>query len=176
MKFELEKFRSKAKRPILALMVLFVAGTTFLVDMPEYLNGVQSSNWQSKEGTLEARDVSVLDVGSSKALQMKFKYRYVVSNRLYFGNRLRFQQPKLFDGIQISNLEKKYKVGDKVKVFYEPNNPANSCLEPGGHISLVLSHLVIYIILALIIYFSIYPKLEKVKSIKQEEIKVESTT
>ena len=176
MKLDLEKFKEHAHRPLVVTLIVLVIGTTAFLDLPEYINGIQSGSWETQTGTLEEMRVDVVDVGSSRALDLKMKYRYAVSGRLYFGERLKFQETKLKDGLVISKLEKKYKKGDSVKVYYDRSDPAKSCLEPGGEVTVLISHLVIYVMFALIIYFSAYPRFEKDNSVKTNEIKVKSAT
>lgn len=156
--------RKDIQKPLIISLVVFVIGCLAINDLPEYIYGVLSNNWSKTEGTLLARNIEGVEVGSSNVLKMELKYQYVANGQIIFGKRLRFQETSAYSGLAISKLEKKYKAGEKVTVFYDPNNAKNACLEPGGKIMDVVSHFVIYCMLAVIIYFSVYPIIDKTNS------------
>ena len=53
-------------------------------------------------------------------------------------------------------------------VFYNSANPAQSCIEPGANFMDIVSHFLIYVIFAVIVYFSAYPRLYKLNSQKPD--------
>ena len=79
--------------------------------------------------------------------------------RRSFGERVRFGE---VSNKQIAeNLLEKYKPGDEVKVYYNPNNPKDSVLEPGisfGMMLMPMLGLVVIVcgILGVIIFFKFF--------------------
>ena len=145
--------------PTIVILGIFILGTFFAWDFQEFFKGISSSNWQTVDGTILSRDTKLINVGTSTVLDMQCKYQYRYQGVIYIGDTIRFQQHPVFNGNVVAAFEKKYSVGDKVKVYFDKNDPKDSCLEPGASFFEPLSHLIIYIILALIIYFSAYPKI-----------------
>lgn len=64
------------------------------------------------------------------------EYKYSVSDELIVGNLIRFGGVTSAFGDNVSKYLRKYKKGNKAVVYYNPDNPEESVLEPGIHTSM----------------------------------------
>ncbi len=116
------------------IFFLFGAFLLFLFTQ-EWLMGFASVNWQTTQGKII----------SSKAVVCRSKYslvdnyvadiiyEYSVSNVLYSSRNITYSMdsPIVYCG-NAEKMMKQYPVGMSVLVYYEPENPKNSVLRPGG--------------------------------------------
>ena len=103
------------------------------------MRGGASKKWPSVQGTvLESRVIERKNFSTKRAVathstiyEAHILYGYKVGNRSYTSNRICFGPPDEGAG----ELVKKYPVGKVVRVYYDPNDPGNSVLEPGSKTS-----------------------------------------
>lgn len=90
----------------------------------------QSQNWAKTSGQIISARVGFV---SSKGIVYfpDIVYRYTIAGIAYEGKQVSFG---FREGDKTSTQEKvaQYPVGSRVDVFYNPESPNESCLEPGG--------------------------------------------
>lgn len=96
-----------------------------------------SPDWPYVEGEmLEARARAHNETGDQKGTPnhqwfSEVRYRYTVNGQSYTGTRLRAFGLNHFDEQQALQELAPFKVGSKVRVYYDPRDPASSVLIPG---------------------------------------------
>jgi len=122
---------------IVGILLLVPGGVAFTLSVNQVWLGITSKNWPAAEGmvTRSLIDLSAARAGASGPITHTYKanirYQYEVNGKLYSGD-------KIFVTDYISKelaFEKKqeieYPVGSSVIVYYDPDNPELSVLEPG---------------------------------------------
>lgn len=99
-------------------------------------NGLVSPGWEQTQGTVlrAGLEQSGLQYGP------KVVYRYDVDGHAYENVRISFPDTRDSGStaIQLRKLTAKYPVGGPCTVYYNPANPATSCLEPGVNYLLLI--------------------------------------
>lgn len=173
-KFDPDELTRKLHKPIVIGLVMFVLVALCLSDLPPFINGLQAKSWPSVLGTLKEVNVEPYKIGTASGFENSLSYMYRVGSQVYFGSRIKFQEKRLYSGMETAEFGKKYAIGKSVKVLYNPDNPKQCCLVPGASIVRVFNQFVIYLMLSLIIYLSIYPRLAPVKVAKPDKQPVEA--
>ena len=155
-------------KPIIIGLAIFVVVSLAIADMPDFILGNAAKNWPTTSGTIKERKVEPYKMGTTTGFKNSVSYVYMVGTRVIFGDRIKFQPKILYDGLETAEFEKCYPVGKKLIVHYNPDNHDQSCLQPGASSAKLLGQLVIYLILAAIIYFSIYPVLNEEEQAEKE--------
>lgn len=86
------------------------------------------------------------------------KYQYKVNGSPFEGSRITFARAG-FDFLDASNIRDQFAVGQKVPVYYNPSNPADSVLKPkatAGMFSRIPGYFVTLVGLLLLAYQIIY--------------------
>ncbi len=115
------------------MVVFFLIGAMGIVitSLNTY-RGIQSSSWHFVYGevlTMGVSDTMNLKSGGS---ELRVNYRYRVDRKEYKGHRLSFTKSYGYsDKTKWDYGYKQYPVHSKVKVFYNPDDPSDSVLEPG---------------------------------------------
>lgn len=139
---------------ILAVILLF-AGMAVLDGWRRYKSGKASQTWPSTDGVILASELKT-DIGKSDDMEPKYKaaitYRYAVEDYEYTGERVSFAGQTFLEKGKADNLVKRYNKGKRVKVYYDPETPHVSVLEPGT----VSGPPFVSIILMLIILFFLF--------------------
>ena len=107
----------------------------------------RSTGWNTASGSV----ISSKIVGSGKNKKPEIKYVYTVNDRNYTGDQIYIGPDPMGGGIGIpSPLEftRKYPEGKPVKIYYDPDDPARSVLEPGiNRIIVLLSAMGVFFLL-----------------------------
>ncbi len=103
----------------------------------------RSMFWPHVEGTILAADIGLQQdrvnqfSGPPQRVVAHIRYRYTVAGREYMGERIRLARTK-------SNLTRlaqadvqRFSEGARVKVYYDPDDPANAVLDPGSFVYLI---------------------------------------
>lgn len=91
-----------------------------------------SKGWPSVEGSVVSSNVRLVGFGKKKKYQADVRYDYRVDGRPYLGSRIRLGDTTGSSESAQQALANKYPTGTGVKVFYDPQSPGQSVLEPGG--------------------------------------------
>lgn len=86
--------------------------------------GKESESWPVVEGSF----VSESSSGQKKKKRIHISYEYRVDGVSYKNSRVNFADDKASK----RKIRDQYDVGDKLKVYYQPDNPEQSVLEPGA--------------------------------------------
>ena len=63
--------------------------------------------------------------------QAKVSYKFDVAGKSFWGSRISYGDQESTSSSHADALEKKYNPGKEVTVYYMPDNPKESLLEPG---------------------------------------------
>lgn len=103
------------------LLLLGVGGRVLLRSLP-------TTSWPSTSGVV--KESGVQPVGRSGPDEARVSYRYVVAGQSYTGTRIGYMLPSSDAGAR--RLANRYAPGMEVRVYYDPGDPADSVLRPGG--------------------------------------------
>ena len=113
---------------------LVLAGLALLrKSLGELIRALASKRWPTAEGRILkcVRDsYSVSEDGPPSGLP-DVEYSYSVDGVDHIGTRISFADLAYLGDGATAGFVKKHPRGGKVRVFYDPKNPANSLLEPG---------------------------------------------
>lgn len=116
---------------IILIMVVVVSLLIILYQLFLLFKISQSKNWKEADGEIISSDLVVTSKGDNNTVfRARITYHYIVENnkyvsrRIYYGDRL----SSSFKNIYNKQL-KKYPIGQKIKVFYNPLNNNESVVE-----------------------------------------------
>lgn len=91
-----------------------------------------SESWPSAEATVLRSEVEVFGGGADthKRNYAEVNYEFSVDGKVYTGDRIKFGYSKTGSRFTAEGLVKRYRKGKKVPVYYMPNDPRQSVLEP----------------------------------------------
>ena len=95
-------------------------------------NAKASSSWPTAEGTVTASDVtysSSADGGESNSPEIS--YQYTTNNVGYESHTIKFGENSYSSRRKAEGIASGYPIGKKVIVYYDPQEPERSVLEPG---------------------------------------------
>ncbi|HEY5706791.1 MAG TPA: DUF3592 domain-containing protein [Terrimicrobiaceae bacterium] len=87
-----------------------------------------SSAWPQVSGEITHSEITDSDSSYSPLV----RYKYSVSDRSFAGERICFGLDRMFAGYKFAQrYTQRYPVGSPVAVYYDPDQPSQSVLEPG---------------------------------------------
>lgn len=123
------------KRYILVLSISFLlVGTLFSVkSLYLILNAYKSKSWPTVNGIIVSSEIEQKSVMDShrKQYRLKIFYYYYVNNEKYESERISFSEKSYPTKIKAQEQLDKYTKNSNIKVFYNPQNPTQSVIEPG---------------------------------------------
>jgi len=109
------------------------------VSVSNYICAKNSGSWPSETGVvidsdiLEIRNAGDVVTAGVVEYEVYIKYRYKVNDTEFLNSTISFPNPPHFaDRGNAHKYRVKYPVNRRVVVYYNPNNPAESCVERGG--------------------------------------------
>ncbi len=109
-----------------------VMGILFIVfGIRNHSLGKESENWPTVQGSL----VSESSSRPKKKKRVHVFYEYQVNGLTYKNSRVNFRDDKASK----KKIRDRYKVGDALKIHYQPGNPEQSVLEPGASIGSLMA-------------------------------------
>jgi hypothetical protein len=119
---------------------MVMCGLTFLAGAP--LSGYflanllrearASARWPHVAGKLTAAEIREIDLGLKQRFRTDVAYEYAVDGRLYTGTRIRLSDGDWDDREAAERHLEGLAPGQKVTVYYRPDDPAQSVLRPGA--------------------------------------------
>jgi hypothetical protein len=98
------------------------------------VQGYNSQHWPQAEGVIRSATIIIFG-GRNRGYAPKVLYDYQVGGISYSGSRVLFASyrplNRYWNQADAQSIVDRYPQGKQVKVFYAPNNPHNSVLEPG---------------------------------------------
>ena len=88
-----------------------------------------SSGWQKTSGQVSRSEMG--NCTSKGSCQIFVEYQYTVRDREYKSDNIRARTHDSFYQPEAESKLQQYKVGAAVDVYYDPDDPTTSCLEPG---------------------------------------------
>jgi len=164
----MSQFSRKLEKPFQAILIMGAFVFFGFMDMPSYIRGLNAENWLETKGKIDSYDQQYITLGRDPAWTPKVQYHYTVNAVDYTSERISFQPPMGIPGYDTGQFSEKYKAGNEVKVFYDPNNPRQSYLENHPSLTIPIAHLVAYLIFVFILYFSVYPKIDDTANISDK--------
>ncbi len=138
---------------VMGILFVIVGALLILWGVSAALSATRTTHWPTVSGRViasrievkEQKTLSPSSKGASyykqKRYYPKIEYPYSVQGKEFTGTKVK----ALFSGRisyltewQAQNVINKYPEGKNVLVFYDPNDPARACLEPGVPWKLVL--------------------------------------
>jgi len=93
-----------------------------------------SRKWPTTTGTITYSNVS-FEYGWGRSSLSHYvpqvKYQYSVHGRTYRGDQISFPNPKYLNNVDADRVRDQYQKGSEAEVFYDPKDPATSCLVKG---------------------------------------------
>ena len=136
----------------LALVLVFVTGALFLF--------YQSKDWHEVTGQMNHIELKTVhnDVISPMSTNKSFseykidmEYSFIVNGVTYTGSQFYPLIPNVFsDKSYADELMDKYKINEKISVYYDPKSPTKSCLITSSNISPVKY----FIMVAIFVFFA----------------------
>ena len=139
--FTKEFFKDNSLAGKIGFWVLILVGMiAFNMVALSMMKGWDSKSWSSTNGTIVSSKVKTITTRSTSTSTTPRKkrtryfpeihYKYQVDGKEYSGDRLAFgfsNRPKE----ESKNIVERYPAGAHVPVYYDPDNPEESVLEPG---------------------------------------------
>ncbi len=116
-----------------------IAGAVLMIVGARNIQGAwESENWPHVDGTIIESKVGLhtsrsSNGRSSTSYSVDVGYSYTVEGKEFTGDRLRFGEMNSNKRRDANSKAKKFGEGKQVKVYYDPEEPAESVLEPGVH-------------------------------------------
>jgi hypothetical protein len=122
-----------------ATIVLFVigiigAGLTVFLGIPMMMSAFESKGWPTVEGIITVSEFTTnrdRDNGST-TYGASVAYDYTVNGAQYTGSNVHFGQYGSGDPGYARGIVSRYPMGKHVRVYYDPDDAAESVLEPGA--------------------------------------------
>tara|TARA_B110000003_G_scaffold268715_1_gene298727 strand:- start:1265 stop:1780 length:516 start_codon:yes stop_codon:yes gene_type:complete len=96
----------------------------------------ESNSWPNAEGVVVSAEMeryTSSDSGTTYGAEIEYEFQF--EDQLISGSRVKFGEIKTSDPGDARKYLNKYKVGNKINVYYDPNDLYESVLEPGIHTS-----------------------------------------
>ena len=160
-------FKGRSKVFTVIVFLFFSFGLLVIcLGIFEMQSSLFAKNWHKTQGKILKSKVEPAVKGGStnrgrNNVSVRFKilveYSYVVSNQKYIGNRRNFSDSVLINEREAANkIVESLPVDGIVDVYYSPNNPEQSVLDPSfqnGSVGLCIFGLV-FVLLSFSIFFS----------------------
>jgi hypothetical protein len=116
-------------------LFVIVGVTVFGFGVCQYMRAQDSSNWPSAMGKVIYSDVERRSDEDGTTYSAEVEYEFTVADQLLSGNLIKFGEVNTSNSSHARRIVNRYPVGSEVRVFYDPNDPYLSVLEPGVHAS-----------------------------------------
>ena len=119
----------------IALFVIGIVGAalTIFLGVPMALNALVSKSWPAADGIVTVSEfTSNRDDDGSVTYGASIAYDYNFNDIPLTGSNVHFGQYSSGDPSYGRSIVQKYPVGMQVRVYYDPDDPSTSVLEPGA--------------------------------------------
>jgi hypothetical protein len=95
-------------------------------------NAKASSSWPTAQGNVISSDVSYSsNADGGESYSPEVIYQYTVNDQHYESHTIKFGENSYSSRRKAEGIASSYPVGKEVTVYYDPQNPERSVLEPG---------------------------------------------
>jgi hypothetical protein len=136
------------------IVVIAISLVVLIVFGRQILQGLKSRNWPTAAGTVQDARIqmhqSTDEEGDVTTTYEAFvQYRYSVSGREYQGMRRTFSDVRTSSRSRTEKILERYPPGGSVTVYYDPEDPSASVLEPGVG---AMSYILLLLVLAFLVF------------------------
>jgi hypothetical protein len=117
-------------------------------------NARASASWPTAQGVILSSEVTLsTDADGSDSYSPEVTYRYLALDSSYQNRTIKFGENSYGNRRKAQDIAARYPVGKSVTVYFDPESPARSVLEPGvsGGSYLVLGIGLFFMVLALVL-------------------------
>ena len=116
----------------LFLGIFLMIGLGMLIlGVSKIMTAKDSETWPSKEGTVLESKISINSSDDGTTYGADVTYEYKVNEKTYEGDKVTVSEVSTGSRGRARNIVNRYPVGNKVTVFYDPDDPETSVLETG---------------------------------------------
>ena len=126
---------------IFGVAFLFLGVIAFWFTSRNLVRAIKSLGWPQSTGGIQnagMKEVTVggktTDMGAHSAIQVNYQYSYIVNGKSYRSQRVTMSDKVVKTGRSLDSLSKQFKIGQDVRVYYNPNNHSYSVLKKGPDI------------------------------------------
>lgn len=137
---ELKPYQKFIAARILPWFILLMGGIAMYIGIDSMLNALQSKDWLSVEGKIvesgirtETSSSSDSSRRSNTTYHANIIYEYLANGESFTGKRVSYGEYGRENETHAAGISKRYPQGEMVVVYYDPQKPSESVLEPGLH-------------------------------------------
>jgi hypothetical protein len=109
-----------------------ISGTLFSkIAWHQLSESLSSKHWLNTSAIVDKSEAEYYSNGKTKGYSQKFEYHFQVGAAAYHGQRIDFNQRLTKTPGESQARVDQHKPGDRILIFYDPNNPALSIYRPG---------------------------------------------
>lgn len=119
--------------------VLKVIGVLFLIGLATmstvtahtaYLSKC-SESWPKAEGVIKESEIQIVEKAGSTQFKAHVLYEFTVDGKKYTSTKINYDLMSSSERPAVEELVNRYPKGQQVSVYYQPDAPSESVLEPG---------------------------------------------
>lgn len=124
---------------LVCLLFIFSGIVLLLLSIYFYKKSKDSIKWSRTKGQISNACLDKFNDSNSTSYRVQVEYSYTVADKVYSSKR-KYYGDHLLNSFYWSTkkLVDKYKKGDTIDVYYNPQNPKDAVLEQGVHFSVLV--------------------------------------
>ncbi len=128
---------TRARQRFIGGILLLLIGIPLLIGaVVNLVHATASTSWPAVAGVVDRSEVVETSGRRGKrSYKAEINYSYTVDGRRHRGNKLTFLESSWSSPARAAQVQAQYPVGAVVDVYYDPQNPARTVLEPGVNIN-----------------------------------------
>lgn len=115
---------------LLGIWILYTVTPSVAKSTNNLIEGYQSKSWESVTGKITSSFISSFKSKSIYYFTPSINYKYTVATISYTNDTISFNTSETSNKNEAEAKIAKYPIGSEIKVFYSPNSPSISCIEP----------------------------------------------
>ncbi|PZO36085.1 MAG: hypothetical protein DCF19_22530 [Pseudanabaena frigida] len=115
---------------LFGIWILYTVTPSLTKSTNNLFQGYQNKSWDSVNGRIINSFISSSKSKSIYYFTPNINYRYTVAKTSYTNNTISFNTTETANKNEAEAKIAKYPIGAEIKVFYNPNSPSISCIEP----------------------------------------------
>lgn len=136
---------------LLVCILIFILGIAFLLySIYCYKKSKDSEKWSKTKGQISKAYMGEFTDSNSVSYKAEIEYSYNVADKVYNSKRKYYADHLLSSSYwSTKKLVDKYRVGDTIDVYYNPQYPKDAVLEQGVHFSVIAFFIVSLVCLSI---------------------------
>ncbi|MGC1376233.1 MAG: DUF3592 domain-containing protein [Anaerolineales bacterium] len=115
------------------LLLLLFSGFVLIIVIQQWLMTSASANWPTTQGKVVSSNTQACHNRlAPDDYETKISYQFSISGKLYTSSDVSFPGDQYMGCGHAQEIAAQYPVGKSVIVYYDPMNPQDSVLHPGG--------------------------------------------